>query len=123
MLATGNLCPKTVGEAPQTAGSAGLIVASSSKIADPTRAGMWMELDAIFAVVVGGPALTGGRFSLTGSIIGALLLQTLTMTMYGLGVPPAVAPVPKALVIVAVCLFQSPSFRRQFISILKRQPA
>jgi ribose/xylose/arabinose/galactoside ABC-type transport system permease subunit len=51
-----------------------------------------MELDAIFAVVVGGTALTGGRFSILGTAVGALLIQTLTTTMYNLGVPPAVAP-------------------------------
>jgi simple sugar transport system permease protein len=93
------------------AGVAGLIAASTIKGADSSRVGEYMELDAIFAVVVGGTALTGGRFTLAGSIIGALLIQTLTTTMYNVGVAPAVAPVPKALVIVAVCLLQSPSFR------------
>lgn len=95
------------------AGLAGLITASASGQADPSRMGMWMELDAIFAVVVGGTALSGGRFSLVGSVIGAILIQTLTVTMYGIGVSPAVAPVPKALVIVAVCLLQSEAFRLQ----------
>jgi len=95
------------------AGLAGLIAASNIKAADASRVGEMMELDAIFAVVVGGTALTGGRFTLVGSIIGALLIQTLTTTMYNLGVPPAVAPVPKALVIVLVCLLQSPRFRGQ----------
>jgi galactofuranose transport system permease protein len=93
------------------AGVAGLIATSNIKAADSSRVGEMMELDAIFAVVVGGTALTGGRFSLAGSIIGALLIQTLTITMYNVGVPPAVAPVPKALVIVAVCLLQSARFR------------
>jgi simple sugar transport system permease protein len=72
-----------------------------------------MELDAIFAVVVGGTALPGGRFTLLGSIVGALLIQTLTTTMYNLGMPPAIAPVPKAIVIVLACLLQSAAFRRQ----------
>ena len=66
-----------------------------------------MELDAIFAVVVGGTALTGGRFAILGTAVGALLIQTLTTTMYNLGVPPAVAPVPKALLIIGVSLLQS----------------
>lgn len=95
------------------AGLAGLIAASNIKAADSSRVGEMMELDAIFAVVVGGTALTGGRFSLVGSLIGALLIQTLTTTMITQGVPPAIAPVPKAVVIVGVCLLQSPSFRRQ----------
>ena len=95
-----------------TAGLAGLLAASNIRAADTLRGGENMELDAIFAVVVGGTALTGGRFTLLGSFIGALLLQTLTVTMYNLGVPPAVAPVPKALLIIGVCLLQSEKSRR-----------
>lgn len=100
------------------AGMAGVIAASDIKAADPSRVGEMRELDAIFAVVVGGTALTGGRFTLVGSIIGALLIQTLTTTMYIHGVPPAIAPVPKAVVIVAVCLLQSESFRMQMRRLL-----
>jgi simple sugar transport system permease protein len=105
------------------AGIAGLIATSNIKAADSSRVGEMMELDAIFAVVVGGTALTGGRFSLVGSIVGALLIQTLTTTMYNLGIPPAIAPVPKAVVIVAVCLLQSERFRAEFRSFLGRRPA
>jgi len=93
------------------AGVAGLIAASNIKAADPSRVGEMMELDAIFAVVVGGTALTGGRFTLAGSVIGALLIQTLTTTMYNLGMPPAIAPVPKAVVVVLACLLQSDKLR------------
>jgi simple sugar transport system permease protein len=82
-----------------------------------------MELNAIFAVVVGGTALSGGRFLLLGSLAGALLLQTLTATMYNLGVPPAIAPVPKALVIVAVCVAQAGPVRRWVSQCLQRRPA
>lgn len=95
------------------AGTAGLIATSYIKAADVSRMGEMMELDAIFAVVVGGTALTGGRFTLIGSIVGAVLLQTLTVTMYNFGVPPAIAPVPKAIVIISVCLLQSEEFRRR----------
>ena len=95
-----------------TAGLAGLLAASNIRAADPLTSGTNMELDAIFAVVVGGTALTGGRFSLLGTWVGALLLQTLTVTMYNLGVAPAVAPVPKALLIIGVCLLQSEKSRR-----------
>ena len=64
-------------------------------------------------VVVGGTALTGGRFYLVGAIVGALFIRTLTTTMYALNVKSDVAPVPKALAIIAVCLLQSPAFRRR----------
>ncbi|HVS52930.1 MAG TPA: ABC transporter permease [Opitutaceae bacterium] len=89
------------------AGIAGVLVASNIRTADPLQAGQNMELDAIFAVVVGGTALTGGRFLLSGSFVGALLLQTLTVTMLFVGVKPEVATVPKALLILLVCLLQS----------------
>jgi len=105
------------------AGLAGLIAASSIKGADSGRVGEYMELDAIFAVVVGGTALTGGRFTLLGALIGAVLLQTLTTTMYNLGVPPAIAPVPKALVILGVCLLQSAELRRRAGSLFGRRAA
>ena len=82
-----------------------------------------MELDAIFAVVVGGTAMTGGRFVIFGSLVGALLLQTLTITMYNLGVPPAVAPVPKALLIVGVALLQSDKLRAWFSGLWRRPAA
>jgi galactofuranose transport system permease protein len=105
------------------AGLAGIIAAANIRAADPYRAGENMELDAIFAVVVGGTALTGGRFLLLGAFIGALLLQTLTTTMYNLGVAPAVAPVPKALLILAVCLMQSDKTRRWLGGLFKRRTA
>jgi ribose/xylose/arabinose/galactoside ABC-type transport system permease subunit len=102
---------------------AGLIAASNIKAADSSRVGELMELDAIFAVVVGGTALTGGRFTLVGSIVGALLIQTLTTTMYNLGMPPAIAPVPKAIVILLACLLQSSVFRTQVGALFQRRAA
>ena len=52
-------------------------------------------LDAILAVSLGGTALAGGRFSLAGSLVGALIIQALTTTIYAIGVPPQVlAPAP-----------------------------
>jgi simple sugar transport system permease protein len=93
------------------AGVAGLIVSSSVKSADGNNAGMLMELDAILAVTVGGTPLTGGRFSLAGSVVGALIIQTLTYAIYSLGVPPEVNLVVKASVVFAVMLLQSPEFR------------
>ncbi len=70
------------------AGLAGLVVTTDIKAADANNAGLWLELDAILATVIGGTALTGGRFFLAGSLIGAILIQTLTTTMYNLGSHP-----------------------------------
>jgi galactofuranose transport system permease protein len=94
------------------AGIAGLVVSSNVKSADGNNAGMLMELDAILAVTLGGTALTGGKFSLAGSVIGALIIQTLTYAIYSLGVPPEVNLVVKAVVVFVVMLLQSGEFRR-----------
>jgi simple sugar transport system permease protein len=102
-------------------GLAGLIAAARVESAEPARLGEFMELDAIFAVVVGGTALTGGRFSLAGSLVGAILIQTLVWTMQKLGVPSDVTPVPKAVVIILVCLLQSERFRSQLSAPFKRK--
>jgi simple sugar transport system permease protein len=102
---------------------AGIMATANIRAADSYRVGENTELDAIFAVVVGGTALTGGRFLLAGSFAGALLLQTLTQTMYYVGVPPAKATVPKALLILAVCLIQSTRTRAWFSSLFKRRAA
>jgi ribose/xylose/arabinose/galactoside ABC-type transport system permease subunit len=103
------------------AGLAGLVVASDIKSADANHAGLYAELDAILAVVIGGTALTGGRFYLLGSIVGALLIQTLTTTMYARNVSADIAPVPKALVVIAVCLLQSEKARRYFTRLFPRK--
>src|SRR3954451_18770287 len=82
--------------------------------AGANHAGAFLEAEAILAVVVGGTQLTGGRFSLGGSVLGALLIQTLTTTVYALGIPPESIMLFKALVVLVVCLLQSPAFRRKF---------
>jgi galactofuranose transport system permease protein len=103
-----------------TAGIAGLIISSNVKSADANNAGQLMELDAILAVTLGGTALTGGRFSLAGSVLGALIIQTLTTLIYSSGVPPEVNLVVKAVLVFGVMLLQSPEFRATTRSIVFR---
>lgn len=93
------------------AGIAGLLISSNVKSADGNNAGLLMELDAILAVTLGGTLLTGGRFSLAGTVLGALIIQTLTSTIYSIGVPPEVNLLVKAAVVFVVMLLQSPEFR------------
>jgi simple sugar transport system permease protein len=93
------------------AGIAGLMISSNVSGADGNNAGLWYELDAILAVVIGGTSLAGGRFSIGGTVLGALIIQTLTTTIYATGVPPEITLLVKALVVTAVCLIQSPAFR------------
>ncbi|RYF04815.1 MAG: ABC transporter permease [Oxalobacteraceae bacterium] len=101
------------------AGLAGLLITSNIKSADANNAGLLLELDAILAVTLGGTSLAGGKFSLAGSMIGALIIQTLTYTIYSLGVPPEVNMVVKAIVVFIVCISQSSELRQ----LLKRRSA
>jgi simple sugar transport system permease protein len=94
------------------AGTAGLMISSNVMAADANNAGLFIELDAILAVVIGGTLLTGGKFSLAGTLIGALVIQTLTLSVTILGVSPSVTPLFKAIVVIAVCLLQAPVVRR-----------
>ena len=91
------------------AGIAGLILTANQTAADANNTGLFIELDAILAVVIGGTSLTGGRYSLLGTLVGALVIQTLVTTVYTVGIPPITTMVFKAAVVVAVCLLQSPA--------------
>ena len=95
------------------AGLAGLVACSNIRSADANNIGLYLELDAILAVVIGGTSLRGGRFYLIGAVIGGLFIQTLTTTFYARNVSSDISPVPKALVIIAVCLFQAEAFRKR----------
>ena len=103
------------------AGVAGLIISSDIKAADANNAGLYTELDAILAVVIGGGNLAGGRFSLAGSFVGALTIQTLVTTILTKGVPVQYTLVVKAVVVIVVCLLQAPAFRQLFAP--RRAPA
>lgn len=93
-------------------GIAGLVAAADIQKANAIHTGMYMELDAILAAVIGGTSLVGGRFSLAGALVGALLIQTLTTTLT-YKVPVEYTLVVKAVVVLAVCLLQSDTFRRK----------
>lgn len=93
------------------AGVGGLIVSGNVQAADPNNAGLNLELDAILAVVVGGTSMAGGRFYLVGSILGALIMQTITTMMYARGIQAEHTLVVKALAVLTICLLQSPEFR------------
>ena len=92
----------------------GLIIAADIKGADANNAGLWEELDAILAVVIGGTALTGGRFYLVGSVIGAFIIQSIQTGIFVSGLPPTFNLIVQAVVILAILLLQSDEFRRPF---------
>ncbi|MDP9842531.1 ABC transporter permease [Streptosporangium lutulentum] len=105
------------------AGIAGLMVSSNVSSADGNNAGLWIELDAILAVVIGGTSLAGGRFSIGGTVVGALLIQALSTTIYTVGVPPETTLLFKALVVTVVCLIQSSAFRAKVFQRRRRLSA
>jgi galactofuranose transport system permease protein len=101
------------------AGVAGVWNSSSLGGADANNAGLWIELDAILAVVIGGTPLTGGRFSIGGTVVGALILQTLKTTIFTIGIPAQANMVFEAVVVIIICLLQSTDFRRWLIRTLR----
>jgi ribose/xylose/arabinose/galactoside ABC-type transport system permease subunit len=103
------------------AGVSGLVVCSTVMSADGNNAGNLFELDAILAVVLGGTSLNGGKFYLLGSMVGALIIQALTTTIYAFNVPPEIAQVVKAVVVWVVSLLQSERFRLKIAGVFGRR--
>ena len=101
------------------AGLAGLVACSNIKSATLTDIELCPELDAILAVVVGGTSLQGGRLYVVGAVVGALFIQTLTTTLYARNVSSDISFECKALVIIAVCLFQSELFRARLAQLFQ----
>lgn len=93
---------------------AGVIVAADIRGADANNAGLWLEMDAILAVVIGGASLMGGRFNLALSLIGALIIQGMNTGILLSGYQPQWNLVVKALVVLLVLVLQSPAFMRLF---------
>lgn len=104
------------------AGIAGLVASSRIYSADANNIGLNLEMDAILAVALGGNMLSGGKFTLMGSVIGAYTIQALTTVLYGMNVSADRLPVYKAVVVIVIVLMQSPVFKRMVNNMkLKRQ--
>ena len=73
-----------------------------------------MEMDAILAVTLGGTLMVGGRYYIGGTIIGAITIQTLTTTMYAVGVSSDRLPAIKAIVILLIITIQSERFKELY---------
>jgi galactofuranose transport system permease protein len=99
---------------------AGLVATADIQGADANNVGLWIELDAILAVVIGGASLMGGRYSLVLALIGALIIQSLNTAIVLSGIPPKFNLVIKAAVIISVLLLQSSVAQAQLASIRSR---
>ena len=93
---------------------AGMIVAADIRGADANNAGLWLEMDAILAVVIGGTSLMGGRFNLALSLIGILIIQGVNTGILLSGYQPQWNQIVKALVVLAVLVMQSPALNHLF---------
>lgn len=100
---------------------AGLILSSYVHSADGNNNGLYYELDAILAVVMGGTLMTGGRFNLLASAIGAVVIWTFTVTVYHLGVPANALLAAKAILVLVVILLYSDQMRRIMNKLFERR--
>jgi ribose/xylose/arabinose/galactoside ABC-type transport system permease subunit len=90
------------------AGIAGLIETARLGASDAAKVGLNIELDAIAAVVVGGTPLTGGRATIVGTLIGALIMQVITTSFNMLLIPFSWSLVLKAAIILIAVYIQRP---------------
>jgi simple sugar transport system permease protein/ribose transport system permease protein len=90
------------------AGIAGLIDTARLGASDAAKVGLNIELDAIAAVVVGGTPLTGGRATIVGTVIGALMMQVITTSFNMRLIPFSWSLVLKAAIILAAVYIQRP---------------
>ncbi|AQM21560.1 ABC transporter permease [Vibrio anguillarum] len=88
---------------------AGIIVTADIRGADANNAGLWLEMDAILAVVIGGTSLMGGRFNLFLAIVGTLIIQGVNTGILLSGYQPQWNLIVKAIVVLVVLVIQSPA--------------
>ncbi len=89
------------------AGVAGILGTSNISTSDASSLGLNLELDAILAVVIGGTLMAGGRFSLLASVIGGLVMQATTTSMYAIGVSANSILAVKGVVVIVLILLYS----------------
>jgi simple sugar transport system permease protein/ribose transport system permease protein len=88
------------------AGLVGLVAVSVSSASDANNTGLGMELDAIAAVAVAGTSLYGGRVTIPGTVVGALMLKLLQNTLIAHGIARETAQIVEGAVIVLALWIQ-----------------
>ncbi|WP_338018593.1 ABC transporter permease [Oricola indica] len=102
---------------------AGIIMTADTHTSDPVSVALYIELDAILAVVIGGGSLAGGRIYLGMTVIGALVIQALTTATLISGLPPEYNLIIKALVVLSVLFLQSANARNAIRGLVSRKPS
>ena len=102
-------------------GIAGLIYSSRIMSNDSNNAGINYEMDAILAVVIGGTAMTGGKFSLLGTLIGSIIIRTIVTFVYYFGIVSEATMAFKALIIIVVIVLQSEPVRKKMSKFGKKK--
>ena len=82
-----------------------------------------IEMDTILAVAIGGNSLGGGKFKIGGSIIGAYVIQMLTITLYAMKVSSTDVKAYKAIVIVLLVVLGSPVVKEKFAKFVAKRKA
>lgn len=102
---------------------AGLIKVSRLSTINYSVVAKDIEMDAILAVALGGNALSGGKFSMGASILGAYVIQFLTTTLYKLEVPSDALSAYKAIVVILLVVMSAPTVRKWFSDLGKKLKA
>ncbi len=79
-----------------------------------------IEMDAILAVALGGNALSGGKFNMWSSILGAYVIQFLTTTLYKFNVQSDALAAYKAVVVILLVVFSAPTVRDYMGQLMKK---
>ena len=95
-------------------GISGLIYSSRIMSNDSNNAGLNFEMDAILAVVIGGTSMTGGKFSLVGTVLGSIIIRTIVNLVYYFGIAAEATMAFKAMIIAVVIVLQSEPVRNYF---------
>ena len=98
---------------------AGCISASRLGLINHETMLLEIEMDAILAVAIGGNALKGGKFKMSGSILGAYAIQALTITLYAMKVPSTDVKAYKAIVIILIVVIGSPVVKAKLSQVWK----
>jgi simple sugar transport system permease protein len=101
----------------------GLITASRVMSNGSNNFGINFEMDAILAVVIGGTSMSGGKFSLAGTVVGSIIIRTIVTFVYYFGIVSEATMAFKALIIIVIIILQSEPVRKRMSKVGKKKAA